>query len=307
MNSFGVVIVTYNRLNKLKKALLCFEQQSLMPDYILVVDNASNKEEAEYLDEWSHKKSDLKKIVIHNKKNLGGSGGFYTGLKKAIELKADWIWVSDDDAFASSNVFEEASKYIQSYSNARENISAICGEVLNHGKIDINHRARLKSRLLSVQSSCVPVEEYGKKFFEFNVFTYVGVILNKEKLLQVGLTEKNFFIWCDDMEHSLRLSRVGKIICLPGIRVSHNERHQNGISWKYYYGIRNYGVTLKKSFGERYFYYYCLLEFLKSIIGQLFNIEPLKARIIRAAIHDAFSNNMGLNKLYKPGWKESKR
>ena len=36
----GVVIVTVNRVEKLKTALLNFDVQSILPAYIIVVDNA---------------------------------------------------------------------------------------------------------------------------------------------------------------------------------------------------------------------------------------------------------------------------
>ena len=41
-NKIGVVIVTYNRLNKLKIALEKFENQTKKQSYVLVVNNASN-------------------------------------------------------------------------------------------------------------------------------------------------------------------------------------------------------------------------------------------------------------------------
>ena len=40
----GVVIVTFNRVEKLKTALLNFDVQSILPAYIIVVDNASSDE-----------------------------------------------------------------------------------------------------------------------------------------------------------------------------------------------------------------------------------------------------------------------
>ena len=38
----GVVLVTYNRLEKLKIALKSYEEQTVLPKYILVVNNNSN-------------------------------------------------------------------------------------------------------------------------------------------------------------------------------------------------------------------------------------------------------------------------
>ena len=51
----GVVIVTYNRLEKLKIALKSYEKQSFKPQYILVVNNNSTDGTLEYLKEWKSK------------------------------------------------------------------------------------------------------------------------------------------------------------------------------------------------------------------------------------------------------------
>ena len=45
----GAVVVTYNRLDKLKKALESFEKQLYLPAYVIVADNASTDGTAQYL------------------------------------------------------------------------------------------------------------------------------------------------------------------------------------------------------------------------------------------------------------------
>lgn len=41
-NKIGAVIVTFNRIEKLKKALFSYESQTVVPDILIVVDNHSN-------------------------------------------------------------------------------------------------------------------------------------------------------------------------------------------------------------------------------------------------------------------------
>lgn len=47
-----LAIVTYNRLEKLKHALACYDKQTVMPDAIVVVDNHSTDGTDVYLNEW---------------------------------------------------------------------------------------------------------------------------------------------------------------------------------------------------------------------------------------------------------------
>ena len=59
----GVVIVTYNRLEKLKIALESYEKQKVKPKYILVVNNNSNDGTKEYLEQWKEKNNDIEKFL----------------------------------------------------------------------------------------------------------------------------------------------------------------------------------------------------------------------------------------------------
>lgn len=111
--SVAVVIVTYNRLKKLKTALYYYEKQILLPEYIIIVNNYSTDETKEYLEEWKKKVNKFKKIVINAKENLGGSGGFYLGQQEAMKLNVDWIYLADDDAYPDSNYISNLVKYLK--------------------------------------------------------------------------------------------------------------------------------------------------------------------------------------------------
>ena len=103
----GVVIVTYNRLDKLKLALESYEKQVLKPKYILVVNNNSTDGTYDFLEKWKEDRSEIEKRVVNLAQNTGGSGGFYEGLKHSLELDADWIWVADDDAYTKENALSK--------------------------------------------------------------------------------------------------------------------------------------------------------------------------------------------------------
>lgn len=298
--SIGVVIVTFNRINKLKKALETFDLQTVLPDYVVVVNNASTDNTLNYLNEWENKKSTYSKYVITTKKNLGGSGGFYTGLKFAQNLKSKWIWVSDDDAFPKKNALEIAQKYLD-----EKKVSAVCGSVINNGRFDIVHRRNYFLRHNKVIPLPVPEEEYLKKeYFKIKCFSYVGTIINRDKLKLVGLPRKEYFIWFDDTEHSLRLSKVGTILCVPSIKVHHDVRTStNVVSWKNYYGIRNTADMYRRHFSSRYYYRYCYANLFKSYINIAFNRKKKYNIMRKKAIFDAMHKKMGINDVYKPGWK----
>lgn len=300
-NKIGVVLVTYNRIGMLKKALDKFDKQTQKPDYVLIVNNASTDGTKEYLDSWQNEKEKYKKFVINLNENTGGSGGFYLGLKETQSLDADWIWVSDDDAFPKENALEEATKFLEKSKN-KEKISAICAKIINNGAIDLFHRKIIKYGLLSIKLKPSKAEDYLKDSFEVNGFTYVGTILNKEILKQVGLTKKEYFIYWDDVEHAYRMSRKGKIIVVPKIEVEHNIKTRAVQDWKDYYYIRN-KLDFYRSVSKKYFNFELLLIKVKQLIKKIFHYRLFNYELVEDAKNDAINNNMGKSKKYYPGWK----
>ena len=57
MFNVAVVVVTYNRLEKLKIALTHYEKQVLLPKYIIVINNNSIDGTDKYLAEWKNQKT----------------------------------------------------------------------------------------------------------------------------------------------------------------------------------------------------------------------------------------------------------
>lgn len=304
--NFGVVLVTYNRLDKLKIALKCYEKQTYLPKEIIVVNNNSNDGTYEYLEKWKLKESKIKKTIINLKKNSGGSGGFYTGLKESLSKKFDYVWVSDDDAFPEKDCFEIANNFIEEHKD--KNISSICGTVLNRGNIDLFHRRRLYKCLFFLVQTLISKKEYEKEYFKLNLFTYVGTFINSKKLKEVGLTKKDYFIYCDDTEHSYRLSLVGDIYCVPKIKIIHDGPIVNsneGITWKLFYGIRNSIDFVKNNFSSIYYNSYKLYFRIKYYLLTLILWKNKKEgfKLINSAIKAAKENKTGIDSKYKPGWK----
>lgn len=300
----GVVIVTFNRLEKLKLALESFKSQTYLPSYVLVVNNASTDGTESYLDSWKIINEGYEKRIISMKSNTGGSGGFYAGLEAAQNMDSDWIWLSDDDAFPEKTALEYAVEYLESKKNALSDISAICASVINMGKIDLAHRSTFYTKGLKILQQFAPEKFYTQEDFEINTFSYVGAIVNRNKLLEVGLTQKNYFIWSDDSEHSLRLSKVGKILVVPKIRVIHDVVYDNNqISWKEYYGIRNNMDMFKRHMPKYCFYYRYFSNLIRLTIKRIIKKDIVRTEMHLSGLKDFRNQHFGIHNVYKPGWK----
>lgn len=282
-----VVIVTYNRIEKLKKAILAFEEQTLLPKRIVIVDNNSTDGTRAFLEKWSKEQTRIEKIIINLENNIGGAGGFAKGTEFLINIGAEWIWVSDDDAYPDKNALYVANNYLEKNNN--ENISAICGQVISEGKTLYAHRGRNKKGLLFLRSIPSTEIDYQKEQFEIDIFSYVGTILNAKKVKEVGTINKDFFIYYDDVDHAIRLRKVGNIICIPEIKVTHDIKintNDNACSWKTYYLFRNQLYYIKWNFEKRYLIMAYLITKIRILKRILLRKNKKEIRIINDAVKD---------------------
>lgn len=300
----GCVIVTFNRLVKLKKTLMAYEKQIVKPAYIIVIDNASTDGTSDFLQEWQKESiTTYNRYVVSLKKNLGGSGGFFVGQEIAVKLSAQWIMLSDDDAYPEPNYISGLQDYIIRHEN--DNLSIVCGIVEQHNSVNNEHRVVWDHKYKWKFYKKISINELSKNDgIEIGMTSYVGPVINKLKLLEVGLVNKDYFIWQDDFEHSIRLGKVGKIVCVPILKIVHDadEAHID-FSWKTYYAWRN-GVNLRKL----HLPYILFLIALLNGIGRIM-LSPLRGHCIREiivrieGIKDGLKGKLGLHPIYKPGWK----
>lgn len=301
MMNIGVVLVTYNRIEKLKIALSSYENQRKKFTTIIIVNNCSNDGTKEFLEEYCTKKLDYKVIVLNMPRNLGGSGGFYEGMKRAIKEDIDWIYISDDDAYPKNDTLSELENVYLKLEE-KDNISALCSVVENNNGIDYGHRLVIKKNTFFVKWKAIDKNEYKKEYFDVDILSYVGSAINVNKLFDVGLDRKDFFIYHDDQEHSLRLRKAGRILVCSKSIIHHDtepKKYQE-LFWGNYYDTRNRLLMIKYNFSSRYFYIRYFLGYIRDCI---FCSNQIKRKMMKTAYKDAKSNKLGLNDLYKPGWK----
>lgn len=253
----GVVIVTYNRLEKLQKSLAAYEAQTFHPSVILVFNNASTDGTTEYLNQWKNTfVSTIIKLVIHSPENLGGAGGFAEGIRHMLKMNTDWIWIADDDAYPDNNCLETINNYYESLSpNSQAQIEAISAKVVDlHHKLSAVHRRRLHLGAVQIKEVPLSALDYEKKVQEINLFSFVGTVIRTSTIRKIGLPRSDYFIFFDDSEYSLRLRTSGRILCLSEAIIVHDspENLLAKESWKNFYMFRNKLYTYALYFPKKY-------------------------------------------------------
>jgi GT2 family glycosyltransferase len=230
----AAVIVTYNGLDYLKQCMEGVRNQIYRVDQIIVVNNCEKDETADWLSSQDH-------IVSINQKNTGGAGGFKMGIKKAYEMKFDWVWCLDHDIILPDECL----------------FNLISSKVIKMGKTGF-----ISSVILDSNDNPVPINvpqfensrNVIKGIHKLDAIpiicsSFSSVLINLEVVDKVGLPYKDFFIWGDDSEFTLRIYKYGYqgylITNSIGIHMNcinssepFNDLDITDIKFKY--GIRNY-------------------------------------------------------------------
>ena len=229
----AAIVVTFNRLELLKKVVNGLKNQTRKIDQIIVVNNNSTDGTLE----WLNLQEDM---ITITQENTGSSGGQFTGAKTAFEMGFEWIWQMDDDVVADFDCLENLLL------NSRSDLICVPLRItINDNifyadikKINITNpiktiRKRTTTRENDFKNEIIPVEG----------FTFEGPIFHRSILEKIGFAEKKFFIYADDTEYSIRaLKQKFKAIIVKNAVMRRQlpfPENEFIFSWKTYYMIRN--------------------------------------------------------------------
>lgn len=253
----AAVVVTYNRKVLLQRCIAALRSNT--PHDIIVVDNGCTDGTAEWLD----KQVDLQ--VVHQQ-NVGGSGGFYTGIQRAMQTEAEWIWCMDDDVRPHADCLSRLMVHATELS-----LGIMAPRRLMEGRIFTNdfchynltnpfcsmYQDRLNRRLVDG-----PTEIVGTAF--------EGLCISRKAVESIGLPNKDFFIFCDDTDYCLRAHIAGfRILYVPDALMDKERffsddswrQKQEKKKWKRLYQIRN-STYLNHRYGKN-----LTVRYMRSLIG----------------------------------------
>lgn len=276
MEKVTAVVVTYNRLNCLKKLILSLKNQTYTLNHIIVINNGSNDGTAE----WLSKQSD---IMVFNQDNVGGSGGFYRGIQEAMNLENDWIWCMDDDVYPRKDCLEQLLK------EDRSNIGILCPKRIQNNKIFISEckKLNLSNPFRKLHQVPLQVKDLANNTpVEIEGMVFEGPLIKRLIIEKIGLPNKDLFIFYDDTDYSYRCVCAGyKVMYIPNA-ILDKEFFNSNLSkieirnknrWKTWYHIRNTAYFCK---------YYAKNPFYKIFGGIGLSIHMFLAVLINLLINN---------------------
>ena len=223
----AAVVVTYNRLELLKRVITALKSQTIPVDKIIVINNGATDGTKEWLD------SQDSLIAIHQE-NVGGAGGFYRGIKEAMTTEAEWIWCMDDDVFPTSQCLEQLILHY----TAEDKTGILCPKRLMDGKAFISEtrKQNLSNPLKYIFDDSLEAEMLNNnETVEIEGMAFEGPLIRREVVENIGLPNKDLFILYDDTDYSYRAILAGYKVKVVRNAIMEKYCHHNTLSKKRYY------------------------------------------------------------------------
>jgi GT2 family glycosyltransferase len=250
MESVCAMVLTYNRRALLTRCLTALAGQTRPCDRIVVIDNASSDGTSEMLArDWAGRVE-----CISLPANTGAAGGYHHGMRAAYRTGADLIWAMDDDVIPEPDALNRllraratlmrrrlAPPYLVSLAHAT---SGVLTEVP-----DIDRRR-----------NALGFPNWGELLDEAIVATraatFASILLPRETLSRHGLPIRSMFIFGEDREYTLRITRDGPGYTVGSSRVLHARRLEGALDIRteqdpvrlgyHYFMQRNTVYTLRR-------------------------------------------------------------
>lgn len=194
------VIVTYNRKEYLKRCLKAVDCQTSKPQTVYIIDNASTDSTLDSVKDWGFydcKRNHTNYKYVLNKKNEGGAGGFYLGMRTAFEdTYYDGFWVMDDDGEPDKECLKELVKFLPN----RDYIAPMVLSDEDRNTCSFIPNKKYKDVCEQAGSNGI-IESWASPFN--------GILYSHKLVEKVGYPKKEMFIWGDEINYQIRAEKAG--------------------------------------------------------------------------------------------------
>ena len=135
-------------------------------------------------------------------KNLGCSGGFYEGIRISQDKNnSQWCWIMDDDTIPDTKALESLIKASELVEDGASFFAST--------KFDVNGGFMTMPDIDSRPAENGFPNWYAhldEGIVKLRTATFVSIMINSEAIDKCGLPLRDYFIWGDDTEYTLRLT-----------------------------------------------------------------------------------------------------
>ncbi len=311
MNPIAAVICNYNKSGYVTECIQSVLESSFKDFDIIVVDNASTDDSVKCIRE----KYEGKLTLLENAENLGGSGGFNTGIRYAMERGYTYIWCLDNDVLVDENAIGALYDFME-----QNDTVGMAGSKVYHMEapdyvqqfgIDVDfERFCCEAKYCNfLEDGSMPEVVYS------DAVAACSVLVRTSLIKKIGmLPEENFLYW-DDTEWGYRCNLAGyKVASVGASKVLHSmgAKKEAVNTFPTYYAWRNWiSFFIKYTEEEK------LEKMCESFLEDMFEIfydgfykgEQSRTKTVMSAYDDALhgvTGKAGKNRIFELDRNEEK-
>ncbi|HNS20977.1 MAG TPA: glycosyltransferase [Sedimentisphaerales bacterium] len=281
----AAVVVTYNRQRLLAECLDSLLTQTHPLDGLYIVDNRSTDGTHEYLvgrglagpiegpfdgpreTVCSIELSGFpgRRIEVHSvtmPENTGGAGGFHEGMKRAAEAGFDWLWLMDDDLLTDPDALEVLVRQANALRGRGQESFVLGSLAFARDQADGDTLAFPLQELSASRHPKSGIHEHRRGIYHWRlsdvrdqvkdglyrwVCPFNGTYVPARAVAEIGLPNKDFFIWGDERDWLWRAAGRYDLYTAVDSRALHPRVCITRFDWKQYYYIRN-GIVVNRRF-----------------------------------------------------------
>lgn len=277
----NAAIVAYNRPDSILSLIDSLILQTYPVNTIVVVDNSATVAVKNALHQYGDRIL-YKKMMV----NTGSAGGFFHAIEEA-KKNCDFIWLFDDDMNIAKNSLERLINAYQILDS-----DGLCGVL-----------------------RCWYENTTPKTPQQMNTFAWRGTLIKSSVILKIGLPDKSFFLYGEDVDYALRIRKAGyRMYYVPGslmwvnakptklcINVLGAKISFHDSPFRLYYSIRNEIIVYKRHHKHIKFvrvicYVIKLLIFMLLGMRQNFSVYT---KAVFTGLYHGLSGRNGINSAYR--------
>jgi GT2 family glycosyltransferase len=237
----AAVIVNWNSTELVKTSA-----QSIIDQVteIVVVDNASATPGLDELRSWAAGTPTVQLVCLDS--NQGFAGATNSGTQLALDRGADAVlWLNSDATMTPGSV-----AVLRSFLDANPKAAAASPAVMAPDNVNLQHTSCSFSDAKRLWGSWDKAGLDGPPV-RSDWLSGEAILVRGSALREVGLLNEHLFFWAEDLEWSLRATKLKfELWCVPEVRCKHAVAGSSSSTVREYFAARNLLILLRLHSGE---------------------------------------------------------